>query len=79
MAKNTTKIRLEWTLKSLNNPKLKCIKDEINGKTYSLCLMQSDAINEKRIVRHISEYMSPKELMAFINGYHQALVDNCFD
>lgn len=79
MAKNTTKIRLEWTLKSLNNPKLKCVKDEINGKTYSLCLMQSDDINEKRIVRHISEYMPPKELIAFISGYHQALVDNCFD
>ena len=79
MAKNTTKIRLEWTLKSLKHPKLKCVKDEINGKTYSLCLMQSDNINETRIVRHISEYMSPKELIAFINGYHQALIDNCLD
>ena len=79
MAKNTTKIRLEWTLKRLNNPNLKCIKDEINGKTYSLCLMQSDALNEKRIIRHISEYMTPKELIAFMTGYHQALLDNCFD
>ena len=79
MATNTTKIRLEWALKSLNNPKFKCVKDEINGKTYSLCLMQSDNINENRIVRHISEYMPPKELIAFISGYHQALVDNCFE
>lgn len=79
MAVNTTKIRLEWTLKRLNNPNLKCIKDEINGKTYSLCLMQSDALNEKRIIRHISKYMSPKELIAFMEGYHQAILDNCFD
>lgn len=79
MKKTPYQIRMDWTIKSLNNPRLKCVKDEINGKTYSLCLMESDDINERRIVRHISEYMSPKELIAFIKGYRQALTDNCFD
>lgn len=79
MKRVSYKAILNSELSHLNNPKLKCVKDEIDGKTYSLCLMQSDSLNEKRIIRHISEYMSPKELIAFIKGYRQALTDNCFD
>ena len=77
MAKNITNIRLEWTLKSFNNPKLKYVKDEINGKKYALCLMETDEPNENRIVRHISSYMEPKLLLAYMEGYLQAMSDNC--
>jgi hypothetical protein len=33
MAKLTTKQKLEIALQVLNNPELKCVPDEINGKT----------------------------------------------
>ena len=79
MAKLTTKQKLEIALQVLNNPELKCVPDEINGKTYALCLMASADKDERVIVRHISPYMKPLMLCAFITGYKQALNDNCFD
>lgn len=79
MAKLTTKQKLEIALQVFNNPELKCVPDEINGKTYALCLMASADKDERVIIRHISPYMKPLMLCAFIAGYKQALNDNCFD
>lgn len=79
MAKLTTKQKLEIALQVLDNPDLKCVPDKINGKTYALCLMDSADKDERVIVRNISPYMKPIMLCAFIAGYHQALLDNCFD
>jgi hypothetical protein len=79
MGKILDKKRLDVALAVLNNPELKCVPDEINGKTYSLCLMASADKDERVIIRHISPYMKPIMLCAFIAGYKQALLDNCFD
>ena len=79
MGKIIDKKRLEIALEVLQNPELKCVADEINGKTYSLCLMASADKDERVIIRHISPYMKPIMLCAFIAGYKQALLDNCFD
>lgn len=80
MAKRiTTKDKLEKALVDLYNPKLKWVPDQITGKNYALCLMQSEDKDEKVIVRHISPYMKPEMLLAFISGYKQALLDNCFE
>lgn len=79
MGKILDKKRLDVALAVLNNPELKCVPDEINGKTYSLCLMASADKDERVIIRHISPYMKPLMLCAFIYGYKQALLDNCFD
>lgn len=75
--KKTYKSRMFAIAKQLNNPKIKCVSDEINGKTFSLCLMASDNLNEKRIVRHLSPYYPPKELIAFIEGYLRCQSDYC--
>ena len=79
MAKPNLKIQMQASLKILKNPQLKCVPDQITGKTYALCLMYSDDPAENRIARHISSYYHPKELIAFIEGYYQALCDNCFE
>ena len=77
--KPNCKIIMQATLNRLKNPRLKCVPDQITGKTYALCLMYSDNPNENRISRHISSYYTPKEMTAFIEGYYQALCDNCFE
>lgn len=77
MGKKIDKKMLDIALEVLDNPELKCIT--INGKTYSLCLMASADKDESVIIRHISPYMKPIMLCAFIAGYKQALMDNCFD
>ena len=77
--KNVTNIRLDWTLMSLNNPRLKYVKDEITGKKYALCLMETDKPDERRIIRHISDYMEPKMLLAYMEGYSQALKEKSFE
>ena len=79
MGKILDKKRLDIALEVLSNPELKCVPDEINGKTYSLCLMASADKDERVIVRHISPYMKPLMLCAFIAGYKQALLDTAFD
>ena len=79
MARMTNKSKLELALSVLNNPLLKCVPDEITGKRYALCLMATENKDERVIDRHISPYMEPNQLCAFICGYKQALMDNCFD
>jgi hypothetical protein len=41
--------------------------------------MASADKDERVIIRHIRPYMKPLMLCAFIAGYKQALIDNCFD
>ena len=77
MGKILDKKRLDIALAVLNNPELKCVT--IDGKTYSLCLMASADKDERVVIRNISPYMKPVMLCAFIAGYKQALLDNCFD
>ena len=79
MKKPNAKILMSASLTRLNNPELKCVPDQITGKTYALCLMASDKPDENRIARIISSFYSPKELTAFMEGYYQAMCDNCFD
>ena len=77
--KPNTQIVMQATLNRFKNPRLKCVPDQITGKTYALCLMYTDEPNENRISRYISSYYSPKELTAFMEGYYQALCNNCFE
>ena len=79
MKKPNAKILMSASLVRLNNPELKCVPDQINGKTFALCLMESDKPDENRIARIISPFYPPKELTAYIDGYYQAMCDNCFD
>jgi hypothetical protein len=77
--KPNAKIVMQATLNRFENPRLKCVPDQITGKTYALCLMCTDEPNERRISRHISSYYPPKELTAFMEGYQQSMYDNCFE
>lgn len=79
MRKPNIKTTMLASLARLNNPELRCVPDQITGKNYALCLMESDNPNENRIARIISPFYPPKELTAFIDGYYQAICDNCFD
>ena len=79
MKKPNAKILMSASLARLNNPELKCVPDQITGKTFALCLMESDKPDENRIARIISPFYPPKELTAYIDGYYQAMCDNCFD
>lgn len=79
MKKPNAKFLMSASLELLKNPELKCMPDQITGKTYALCLMETDSPDEKRIARIISPFFPPKELTAFIMGYYQAMCDNCFD
>lgn len=76
MKKPNLKILMAATLNNFHNPLLKCMPDQITGKKYSLCLMETDSPSENRISKHISSYYSPKELIAFMEGYYQALYNN---
>lgn len=67
-----TKNELNRTVAMLQNPRMRCVPDQITGKKYSLCLMETADEHENRIQRHISYYMPPKELIAFIYGYYEA-------
>lgn len=73
------KTQMHEFVKDFGNPKMRCIADEITGQTFALCLMESEDKHERRIVRRISKYYPPKELIAFMEGYYQALCDNCFE
>lgn len=79
MRKPNIKTIMLASLARLNNPALRCVPDQITGKNYALCLMESDNPNENRIARIISPFYPPKELTAFMDGYYQAICDNCFD
>lgn len=79
MKKPNIKTIMLASLARLNNLALRCVPDQITGKNYALCLMESDNPNENRIARIISPFYPPKELTAFIDGYYQAICDNCFD
>lgn len=79
MKKPNAKILMSASLARLNNPELRCVPDQITGKTFALCLMASNNPDENRIARIISPFYPPKELTAFMDGYFQAMCDNCFD
>lgn len=64
--------KLDRTVDMLQNPRIKVIPDQITGQKYALCLMETDSEKETRIQRHISSYMTAKELIAFIYGYYEA-------
>ena len=66
------KNELNRTVAMLKNSRMRCVPDQITGKNYALCLMETPDEHETRIQRHISYYMSPKELIAFIYGYYEA-------
>lgn len=72
--KTVDKLNLEATM--LKNPRIRCVPDQINGKTFALCLMETDDKNDRRIQRHISFYMKPKELTAFIWGYYECMTNH---
>ena len=77
MNKTLNKLNFEATM--LKNPRIRCIPDQISGKTYALCLMETDDVKDNRIQRHISFYMKPKELTAFIWGYYECLTHKVLD
>lgn len=76
MNTSTSKILMSASLRRLNNPRLRCMPDQITGKKYALCLMETDNPNELRVASILSPFYSPKELTAFMNGYFQATVNN---
>lgn len=79
MKKPNAKILMSASLARLNNSELRCVPDQITGKTFALCLMVSNNPDENRIARIISPFYPPKELTAFMDGYFQAMCDNCFE
>lgn len=50
--------------------RMKIVPDQITGRKYALCLMETDAEDENRIQRHISDYYSIELLIAFIKGLY---------
>lgn len=76
MNTSTAKILMSASLERLKNPRLKCIPDQITGKKYALCLMETDKPNEIRIASILSPFYPPKELTAFMDGYFKALATN---
>jgi len=57
------------------DPRVKIVPDQITGKKYALCLMETDAEDEKRIQRHISNYYSIEVLIAFIRGLYTGMTN----
>ena len=41
--------------------------------------METDDAKDNRIQKHISDYMTPKELTAFIWGYYTCMVNKVLD
>ena len=66
------KIKLAQAQETLNrlitHPRIKIVPDQVTGKAYALCIMETDDEHETRIQRHISDYYSPELLTAFIEG-----------
>ena len=52
------------------DPRMKIVPDQITGRKYALCLMETDAEDKNRIQRHISDYYSIELLIAFIKGLY---------
>lgn len=52
------------------DPRMKIVPDQITGRKYALCLMETDTEDENRIQRHISDYYSIELLIAFIKGLY---------
>jgi hypothetical protein len=67
------KLALERSVGMLKNPRFRCVPDQITGKTYALCLMETEDKNDNRIQRHISYYMKPDKLQAFMEGYYECM------
>lgn len=64
-------IQAQEVLNRLNtHPRMKIVPDQITGKTFALCIMESDNENETSIYRHISEYYKIDLLIAFIEGMY---------
>lgn len=68
------KIKLAQAQETLNrlitHPRIKIVPDQVTGKAYALCIMETDDEHETRIQRHISDYYSPELLTAFIEGLY---------
>ena len=52
------------------NPRLRIVPDQITGRTFSLCVMETDEPHEGRIQRHITEYHKPEDLTLIIEGIY---------
>ena len=57
------------------DPRVKIVPDQITGRKYALCLMETDAEDENRIQRHISNYYSIEVLIAFIRGLYTGMTN----
>ena len=57
------------------DPRVKIVPDQITGRKYALCLMETDAEDENRIQRHISDYYSIEVLLAFIKGLYTGITN----
>lgn len=79
MTKSKIQNDLDKTIDMLKNPRLKCVPDQITGKRFALCLMETTDEKETRIQRHISSYLPPKELIAFIWGYYECMTNRVLD
>lgn len=70
----TKKSKLVQAQEALNrlitHPRMKIVPDQVTGKTYALCIMETDNEQETRIQRHVSDYYSPELLTAFIHGMY---------
>ena len=79
MAHMKTLDKLNFEVTILKNPRIRCVPDQITGKKFALCLMETDDAKDNRIQKHISHYMTPKELTAFIWGYYTCMVNKVLD
>lgn len=71
MARQNKLTQAQETLNRLIiHPRMKIVPDQVTGKTYALCIMETDNEQETRIQRHVSDYYSPELLTAFIHGMY---------
>ena len=71
MARQNKLTQAQETLNRLiTHPRMKIVPDQVAGKTYALCIMETDDEQETRIQRHVSDYYSPELLTAFIHGMY---------
>lgn len=69
MRKNDIIKQIEGRLGKMHIAPLKLVPDQITGKKYAICIMETSDPLETRIFRHVSEYYTPEELEIFLKGW----------
>lgn len=69
MTKKQIIASIEERLTRMHIKPLKLVADQITGKKYAICRMETSDPNETRVAQHISNYRTPEELQVFLDGW----------